>query len=59
MKGVAGTMGRLSGGPGWPRQGLYGSATVDFRIPDLAEMEAAGVSAVGESAAVTSVVCGE
>ena len=44
MKGVTGTMGRLSGGPGWPRQGLYGPATVDFRFVQLAEMEAADLA---------------
>ena len=41
MKGVTGTMGRLSGGPGWPRQGLDGPATVDSRFVHLAEIEAA------------------
>ena len=41
MKGVTGTMGRLSGVPGWPRRDLYGSATVDSRFVSLTEMEAA------------------
>ena len=41
MKGVTDTMGWLSGVPGWPRQGLYGPATVDSRFVHLAEMEAA------------------
>ena len=41
MKGVTGMMARLGHVPGRQRGGLYGHGDIDFRIPDLAEMEAA------------------
>ena len=41
MKGVTGMMAWLGHVPGKQRCGLYGHGDIDFRIPDLAEMEAA------------------
>ena len=41
MESMTGTMSWLGHVPGRQRGGLYGHGDIDFRIPDLAEMEAA------------------
>ena len=57
MEGVTGTMAWLSHVPDCSRAGLYGPANIDFRIPDLAEMEAACEPAQNEKRVELPYLC--